>query len=61
MGLAQVPNLQSIAGHDRKHEGRVAVAAPMHESESKRPVVRLAQDDFDGVYDDRPAPAAAAA
>jgi hypothetical protein len=27
----------------------------------KPPIVRLADDDFDGVYDDRPAMAAAAA
>jgi hypothetical protein len=27
----------------------------------KRPIVRLLEDDFDGVYDDRPARAAAAA
>jgi hypothetical protein len=36
------------------------VAAPMHQPR-KQPLVRLVEDDFDGVYDDRPAQAAAAA
>jgi hypothetical protein len=32
-----------------------------HPKQAKPPVVRLAEDDFDGVFDDKPAQAAAAA
>ena len=60
LGLPRPP---IFANRDRNHEVRVAVAALMREPHAARkmPIVRLVEDDFDGVYDDRPAQAAAAA
>jgi hypothetical protein len=53
----------TFACHDRNAQSAGGVAHVMREPRPARqlPVVRLAQDDFDGAYDDRPAKAAAAA
>lgn len=53
----------TLACHDRKPQSQGALARVMREPKPARklPMVRLVEDDFDGVYDDRPAKAAAAA
>ena len=58
------PGLETLACRDRNAQSAGVVAALMREPQTARnqqPIVRLVEDDFDGVYDDRPAQAAAAA
>lgn len=52
--------MESFACHDHNGQGAALVAGPVH-SPRDRPLVRLVEDDYDGVYDDLPVKAIAAA